>query len=157
MKKTNKKQNKQTAPKIKVVKDLAQQFEADLNKALPIAVQPDGSIVYKGYVIRLTKNGAWGIYHISNKDLVEQFFLKTSAIMAAKAYDKVQLERFFEIKRLDNGYWSNYCDTLVYGKNIKTAKDLDRYIILLNKLEYSTSLSEHYKEKISQMFKWSFV
>jgi hypothetical protein len=157
MKKTNKKQNKQTAPKIKVIKDLAQQFEADLNQALPIAVQPDGSIVYKGFVIRLTKNGAWGIHHISNKDLVEQFFLKTSAIMAAKAYDRVQLERFFEIKRLDTGYWSNYCDTLVYGNNIKTAKDLDRYIILLNKLEYSTSLSEHYKEKISQMFKWSFV
>ena len=77
--------------------------------------------------------------------------------MAAKAYNNTQLEKYFEIKRLDNRYWASYCDTLVYKKNIKTAKDFERYLILLNKLEHSNALSMHFKEEISRMFRWSFV
>ena len=77
--------------------------------------------------------------------------------MAAKAYDAVQIEKYFEIKRLDNRYWANYCDTLIYKRNIKTAKEFERYLILLNKLEQSNALAEHYKDEISRMFKWSFV
>jgi phage tail tape-measure protein len=77
--------------------------------------------------------------------------------MAAKAYTKTQLEKYFEIKRLDNRYWASHCDILVYKKNIKTAKDFERYLILLNKLEHSDALATHFKEEISRMFRWSFV
>jgi hypothetical protein len=77
--------------------------------------------------------------------------------MAAKAYSSVNLDKFYEIKRADNLYWANYCDLQVYRKNIKTAKEFERYLILLNKLEHTEFLTEHYKEKISMMFKWSFV
>jgi hypothetical protein len=102
-------------------------------------------------------SGNWGIYQLSTKELLGQFFLKTCALMAAKAYSNVRIERYFEIKQLDTRYWANHCDNLVYKKNIKTASEFERYLILLNKLEDSEQKSERYKEEISKMFKWSFV
>jgi hypothetical protein len=55
--------------------------------------------------------------------------------MSAKAYDRVDLNKFIEIKQLDSQYWASHSDTQVYQKNIKTATDFTRYMILLNKLE----------------------
>ncbi len=77
--------------------------------------------------------------------------------MAAKAYNSTQMAKFFEIKQIDSKYWASYSDTMIYKKNMKTAKEYERYLILLNKLEHSTELSNHFKEKISQMFKWTFA
>jgi len=152
MKKFNKKSTKK-----KVIKELAEQFSHDLDAKLPVHVLPSGDIVYKDYVVKQTKDDNWGVYNLKNKDLVDQFFLKTCALMAAKAYNNTKLEQYFEIKRLDNRYWANHCDNIIYKKNIKTAKDFDRYLILLNKLEDSETKVKYYKEEISRMFKWSFV
>jgi len=150
MKNTNK-------PKTKVLKEIAAHFEEDLKKTLPISVQPNGSIVYKDYYIKQNKLGNWGLYARRTHDEVAQFYLKTCALMAAKSYDKAHLDKFQEIKQLDTRYWANHCDTQIYRKNIKTATEFDRYVILLNKLEQTEFLTEHYKEEISRMFKWSFV
>lgn len=148
MKKTN---------KHKLVKDLAIELVSEVQSNLPVSVLPDGSVVYKNYLIKLSNAGKWGIYNIENKHLVEQFFLKTCAIMAAKAYDRIDIRKFLEIKQLDNKYWSNYSDTLVYKNNITKTKNTERYLILLNKLEHSDLLAKHCKAEISRMFKWSFV
>jgi hypothetical protein len=152
MKKYNKKYKQQ-----KAVKELAEQFTIELDKQLPLTVLPDGSVVYKEYLVKQMTNANWGIYHVMSKSLVEQYFLKTCALMAAKAYYKTDMFKFSEIKQLDNRYWASYCDNLVYKKNIKTAKDFERYLVLLNKLEDSEQKAQHYKEEISSMFKWSFV
>lgn len=152
MKKYNKKYKQQ-----KAVKELAEQFTIELDNQLPVTVLPDGSVVYKTYLVKQLANGNWGIYQVVNKTLVEQYFLKSCALMAAKAYDKTDMFKFFEIKELDNRYWASYCDNLVYKKNIKSAKEFERYLVLLNKLEDSEQKSLHYKEEISRMFKWSFV
>ena len=77
--------------------------------------------------------------------------------MAAKAYSRTDINKFFEIKNLDNKYWASYSDNQVYRKNIKTAKDFDRFQVLLNKLELSQQETDRFKDKISTMFKWSFV
>jgi hypothetical protein len=148
MKKTN---------KTKIVKELAGQFEAELNKTLPISIQPNGSIVYKNYLIKTNKQGDWCVHKASVIDPLEVFYLKTSALMAARAYDKNDLNKMFEIKRLDTDYKNNHMDSLVFANSIKKAKDFSRYIILLNKLEYSRERTEHFKDTISKMFKWSFV
>jgi CRISPR/Cas system-associated endonuclease/helicase Cas3 len=151
------KNTKTKKPKEKVIKELAQHFEADLNRMLPISIQPNGDIVFENYYIKRNAAENWELRHKSTNDFVDQFFLKTSALMAAKAYNKTQLDRYFEVKRLDTQYWANYCDTIVYRNNIKKAKDFSRYLVLLNKLEHTEFLTEHYKETISRMFKWSFV
>ena len=52
----------QTKPRAKVVQELAKQFEADLNRSLPISIQPDGSIVYKNYYIKQISNKNWGLF-----------------------------------------------------------------------------------------------
>jgi hypothetical protein len=143
--------------KAKVVQELAAHFEQDLNKTLPLSIQPDGSVVYKNYLVKLNEFSNWGLYSIQSRQQIDQYYLRTSAVMAAKAYNNTNLIKFFEIKQLDQKYWANYCDTLVYRNNIKTAKDFDRFQVLLNKLEHTEFLTEHYKEEISKMFKWSFV
>lgn len=148
---------KQNKPKQKVLKELAGHFEDDLKTSLPIAIQPDGSMVYKEYVIKLNANKNWGLYDRRNGASIEEYYLKTCALMAAKAYSGIKMEKFFEIKRLDNRYWANYCDTLIFKRNLKTVKEFERYCILLTRLETSEEQTKHFKEEISRMFKWSFV
>jgi hypothetical protein len=148
---------KSTTPKARVVQELAKHFEEDLNRTLPISIQPDGSIVYKGYVIKQSKTGNWGLFNLHSMDKIDEFYLKTSALMAAKRYSTTQFEKFFEIKSLDSRYWANYVDSQVYGHNVKTAKDFDKYQVLVTRYEHSKFLAEHYKDKISTMFRWSFV
>jgi hypothetical protein len=143
--------------KHKIIKELATHFEEDLNKALQVSIQPDGSVVYKQYYVRQNASDMWNLTSLHNHDVVDSYYLKTSALMAAKAYSKADLTKFFEIKELDNHYWASYSDSLIYQHNIKTAKDFDRFIILLNKLELSREQTEKYKDKISAMFRWSFV
>lgn len=150
-----KKTTKKTKPN--VIKKLAEHFSVELDKKLPITVLPNGGILYKDYLIKIMKNGNWGVYNYKQKNLIEQFYLKTCALMAAKAHASTNLTTFFEIKHLDNRYWANHCDFVVYKNNIKTAKEFDRYLVLLTRLEESQIKEAHYKEEISNKFKWSFV
>lgn len=148
---------KQNKPRAKVIKELAVKLEEDFKKTLPINILPNGNIVYKQYTIKPMASGNWALVNTNNTYVVEEFYLKTTALMAAKAYSRVDLNKFFEIKRIDNKYWACHSDLQVYKNNIKNAKDFDRFCILLNKLENSQAESDTYKEKISQMFKWTFA
>ena len=148
---------KQNKPKTAVIKELASQFEAELNKSMPVTVRKDGSLLYKNYVIEQNNNNNWALYHAGSNESIDEFYLRTCALMGAKAYQNTDLTRYFEVKRLDNKYWASYSDNQVYKKNIKTAKDSERFMILLNKLEDSEVQATHFKEAISRMFKWSFV
>lgn len=150
------KKSKRKIPTIRI-KELAKEFSTELEKQLPLTILPNGGIIYKKFLVKQTKEGNWAVYNYADRNLVEQYFLKTCALMAAKAYNNVQLDKFHEIKRLDNCFWANHSDTQVYKRNIKLTKDFNRYLILLNKLEESELKETHYKEEISKMFKWSFV
>jgi hypothetical protein len=152
-----KKQNNKKKPQAKVIKELASQFEQELNKTLPISIQPNGSIVYKNYLIKTNKQGNWAIHKPGVIEPLGTFYLKTSALMAARAYDKNDLNKMFEIERMDTDYRNNHTDSLVYANSIKKAKDFSRFMVLLNRLEYSQERTAHFQDKISRMFKWSFV
>jgi len=151
------KKTKKSKPQIKIIKELAAHFEEDLRKTLPITLHSNGSIAYKEYIIAKNMLGNWALCRASNQDIIEQFYLKTCAIMAAKAYSLTNLTKFIEIKQLDTSYFSHFCDNQIYQINIKKPQDHSRFMILLNKLEHSETMSLHYKEKISRMFKLSFV
>jgi hypothetical protein len=151
------KKTKKFKSQVKVIKELAAHFEEDLRKILPITMHPNGSITYKDYVIIKNVLGNWALYDAKSQDIIEQFYLKTCAIMAAKAYSVTNLKKFIEIKQLDTSYFAHFCDNQIYRQNIVKTQDFDRYLILLNKLEHSESLSNNYKNKISRMFKLSFV
>ena len=142
--------------KTKLIKELAAHFEEELASSLPITIKKNGAVVYKDYEIVQNSLENWSLFNQS-KNQIGQFFLKTSAIMAAKAWDYSDMQRFNSIKALDTNYWTNYTENLVYKKNIKKAKDFDRFMILLNKLEDSEIKANHFKDEISKTFKRSFV
>lgn len=140
------------------IKELAKELNTELNKHLQLTVLPNGYIVYKDYIIKENKLGNWAIHNFRHdNEVIEQYYTKSCAIMAAKAYEAVQLEKFHEIKRLDNLYWSNHIDSHVFRHNMKQTTDYERYIVLLNRLEESKLREQYYQGEISKMFKWSFV
>lgn len=140
----------------RVIKELAGQFETELKRALPISVQPNGNIVYKTCYIK-SFNGGWGLHSLHNHDHIDTLHLKTCALMAAKYYINADMQSYNEVKQLDRRYHACQTKAAIYRKNIKTAKDLDRYVILLNKLEWCEGIAQRYQEEISTMFNWRFV
>lgn len=147
---------KRKIPTIRI-KELAKELGADFGNLMQLTKIDDNTLAYKDYVVKKTKQGNWAVFSYPGKNIVEQFYLKTCAVMAAKAHSQVNLQKFQEIKRLDNLYWSNYSNSIIFQTKLKSAKDLDRYFILLNRLEESKIRTTHYKAEISRMFTWSFV
>ena len=139
------------------VRALAEQFKEELDRNLPITVLPNGSISYEDFIVKQTKAGNWSVYNFKHDQHVGEFFLKTCALMAAKAYNEIKLEKLQEIKRLDTQYWANHIYSQVFKYNMKLTKDYERYQILLTRFETSSFKEQHFKQEISKMFKWSFV
>ena len=75
MKKFNKKSNKK-----QVVKELAEHFQNELDRKLPITVLPGGAAVYKNFLVKQSSNGNWGMYNYRNQTLIEQYFLNGKKI-----------------------------------------------------------------------------
>ena len=140
----------------KIIKELATYFDQELQRKIPITVLPTGGLVYKNFLVKQLTNGNWGVFNIDNKDLINQYYLKSCALMSAKFYNNKQYNSCSEIKELDNGYWSNFRDTLIFTNNIKTVAE-DKYLILLTRLEESNYQTDYFKERISVLFKLAFV
>lgn len=140
----------------KVIKELATYFDQELQANLPITILPNGALGYKNFLVKQLPNGNWGVFNVDNHDLINQYYLKTCALMAAKFYNHRQISKCYEIKDLDNHYWSNYTDTMMFKHNINNV-DSDKYPILLTRLEESNFQAELYKNKISVLFKWTFA
>ena len=140
----------------KTIRELAQYFDQELQTSLPISILPNGALVYKDYLVKQLPNNNWGIFNIMNKDLKDQYHLKVCALIAAKAYTHRYFHKCIEIKDLDNNYWANYSDFVVY-KNIINKSTDDQYPILLTRLEESDYRANKVKNKISKLFKHTFV
>lgn len=148
---------RKTKPNPKLIKELASHFEEDFKSSLPITIRKDGSIVYKDYYIKQDTSKNWAVHHNNSRDLVGTFFLKTCALMAAKAYWRVDIAKFHNIKELDSRYYASHMETQLCQHAMKKAVDYDRYQILLNKLELNQDKAAKFKDEISCTFKWSFV
>ena len=140
----------------KTIRELAQYFDQELQTKLPITILPNGALVYKDYLVKQLPNNNWGVFNIMNKDLKDQFHLKSCALIAAKAYTHRYFYKCNEIKDLDNSYWANYSDFVVY-KNIINKSSDEQYPILLTRLEESDYRANKVKNKISKLFKHPFV
>lgn len=139
------------------INELAKYFDDELETYLPVLVLPDGSLFHKNYIIKLLNNKNWGLFNSNNGDLIEQYFMKSCALIAANAYANIDLSKFNLTKQLDSQYWSNYFDISVYEKNIKSEKDYEKYLILLDKLENSIVGAKVYKDKIAKSFRYTFT
>lgn len=153
-KQTKQKPKKINKPKIK---EIAGELDAEFKKQMKLAILPNGSVGYKDYVVKQNKRQNWCLYSVANSTLIDEFKLKSCALMAAKAYHSTSLNKYFEIKELDNQYWSNHSSAINFRRFIKQSIPLDRYIIILNKLEESERKEALYKGRITSMFHSSFA
>ena len=69
----------------RAIKELAYYFDEELEKKLPIRLLPDGNLIYHSYIIKHLSNGKWGVFNIKTKDMKNQYYLKSCALIAAKA------------------------------------------------------------------------
>jgi hypothetical protein len=141
----------------KIIKEFAGYFDQELQTTLPISVLPDGSLLYKDFLVRQLDNTYWGVYNILSKDLINEYFLKSCALIAAKEYNNRHYEKYQSVKLLDSRYASAANDTTVFKNNIELTTDTDKYHILLTRLEESSALSQYYKQLILRLFRQSFI
>jgi len=131
-------------------------LEDEFKKTIPLAVMPDNSIVYKNYKIKQNKQKTWDLKYLKTGDLISQFRTKTSAILAAKFYDKNQINNFNDIKNLDLGYWNSSLDSNFFQEKLKTTKDLEKRDLFQCRFELTRSRAAKYKDELSRMFKANF-
>jgi len=144
-------------PSKTIIKEFASYFDQELQSTLPLAVMPDGSLVYKNFLVKQLDNMNWGMYNIDSKDLINQYHLKSSALIASKAYNYRQYEKYYEINELDKKYAVLSNDTIVFKHNIELTSDAEKYAILLTRLEESVSQFQFYQTLILRLFRQSFI
>lgn len=145
-------------PQSKTIKEFASYFDQELQATLPISVLPDGSLLYKNFLVKQLDNTYWGVYNIISKDLINEYFLKSCALIAAKEYNNRQYETYQSVKLLDKKYASVTNDATVFKHNIKLVEDdNEKYHIMLTRLEESSALSQFYRQTISRWFRQSFI
>jgi hypothetical protein len=138
-----------------VISELAKYFDQELQRTLPIVILPNGSLGYHNFLIKKLPSNRWGVFNVKSKELINEYYLKSCALMSAKFYNHYQFNLCHEVKDLDNKYWSHYSDNLVFKMNIENAPD-EKYAILEARLSESSHKSAHYQKRISQLFKTTF-
>lgn len=139
----------------KYADDLETFLKDEFKKTIPIVVLKDNSIIYKSFKIKKTKNDSWQLSFV-NGNRLDEFKLKTSAIIAAKFYDKNNFARISEIKMLDAQYWQHAMDAFIFNHRLKTVTDHEKYDIFTARWELAKDREKLYREKISRMFRFSF-
>lgn len=139
----------------KQAEKLENYLKEEFRKELPIALMPDGSIVYKNYKIKQTKQKQWKLYRIGG-NLIDTFNLKACALMAAKLYSINQLTSYNEVKNLDHSYQKNATDAGIFKYRYNTTTDPVRKDTVLWRWELTTARADSLKLQISQKFKAMF-
>lgn len=143
--------------KSKVIKEFASYFDQELQTTLPISVLPNGSLVYKNFLVKQLDNTYWGVYNIKSKDLINEYYLRSCALMAAKEYSHYHFEKYQTVKMLDSKYASVTNDAAIFKNNISLVTDNEKYEVMLTRLEESTVLSQYYQDMILRLFRQSFI
>jgi hypothetical protein len=144
-------------PSKNIIKEFANYFDQELQTTLPLSVMPDGSLVYKNFLVKQLDNMNWGMYNIESKDLINQYYLKSSALIASKAYNHRHYAQYYEINNLDKKYATLLNDNSVFKHNIELTTDNEKYQILLTRLEESITQFQHYQKLILRLFRQSFI
>jgi hypothetical protein len=141
---------------MKISKKQHSMIEQQLLKELPIKIVGN-AIVYNDYVIKQDKQGYWNLYaNFNGLDLVDKFYLRTSALMAAKKYEKCKMQEFKLILSTDQHYAKLHDDITHFRYQMKKTNDIakkDNYLFRLQ--ECYVKISD-IKEQIQQMYRTSF-
>lgn len=137
------------------VKELKKYVEQELDRSLPVTVLPDNSLAYKKFRIKREQD-KWNLRYIKSQDVIDSFYTKSSALLAAKFYEHNNFNLYVGIKDLDRKYYYNNVDIDIYKEQIKRTQDPIKREILYNRYDLSEHRSRLFKEKIASEFKTHF-
>jgi hypothetical protein len=131
-------------------------IEQQLLKELPIKIVGN-AIAYNNYVIKQDKQGYWNLYaNFNGLDLVDKFYLRVSALMAAKKYEKCKIREFKLILRIDQHYAKLHNDITHFRYQMKKTNDTMKKDNYLFRLQECYATISDIKEQIQQMYRTSF-
>lgn len=130
-------------------------LEEEFNKKIPIIILPNKDLLYKRFRIRKAKDNIWEIMHLSG-DLIDKFYLKATAVLAAKFYDVSRFDKYNEIKNLDIGYWSNSLDSVIFLSRLKQTNNIDKKLLYMSRHTLTAARAARSKQLISSMFRNNF-
>lgn len=141
-------------------KRYAQKLETFLNdefkKNLPVVQLPNGTLIYNHFRVKKNKSNVWSLQKTNLSSPIEVFNLKVCALLAAKFYEKNNINKLNEVKRLDQLYQHSLNDAIIFKHRFKTSKDAVRRDIALWRWEITNSRAKDTKSKIAYMFRLTF-
>lgn len=130
-------------------------LEEEVKQELPVAILKDGSLGYKQFRIKQSRQGSWTLKRHGGF-LIDNFNLKACALMAAKYYSIDALAKYNEIKILDDLYQKNATDSTIFKHRYTTVKDADRKDLYLWRWELTEQRAKSAKQQIVSKFKIVF-
>lgn len=130
----------------------------DVKNIMPTVVLSDGSVGYFNYIVRKNKLGQWDLIQHGKRyrNSIACFYLKTSALIAAKQHKNNRIMEFSRTKDMDQRYWNNYTDSIHFKQRFAGAKDELKRDVFLWRYEQSRDRSQWYRNEITQVFNHSF-
>jgi hypothetical protein len=114
-------------------------------------------ITYNDYVIKQDSQEYWNLYaNFNGLDLVDRFYLRISALMAAKNYEKSKMREFKLILSMDQLYAKLHNDITHFRYQMKKTNDTVKKDNYLFRLQECYAKISDIKEQIQQMYRTSF-
>jgi hypothetical protein len=130
-------------------------LEEEFKNKLPIALLPDGSLAYNGFIVKRDKQEQWQLNRVKGLPL-DTFNVKSCAIIAAKLYGAGRFEKYSELKILDNLYHKNHTDAVTFKQRYTTTKDLDKRDLYVARYIDAEHHANYAKAQIASKFKMLF-
>jgi len=130
-------------------------LEDEFSKKIPVVILSNKDILYRRFKIHKNNDGTWAFCHITG-DTIDKFYLKATALLAAKFYDVCRFDRYNEVKNLDTGYWNNSLDSIRFLSRANQTSNIDKKILFTARNSLTSARAEKYKLLISSMFRNNF-
>jgi hypothetical protein len=130
-------------------------FEKEVKQELPVALLPDGSMIFKDFKIKQNKKKTWDITRV-NGFQIDTFNLKACALMAAKLYSINRLVTYNEVKLLDQQYQNNTNDSEIFKHRYTTTADSSKKDLFLWRWEITKNRAKYAKQQITSKFRSMF-
>jgi len=141
---------------MKISKEQYRMMEQELLNELPIKI--NGNVIaYNNYIIKQDTQGYWDLYaNFNGLDLVNKFYLRISAVMAAKQYEKSKMQEFNSILSMDSHYSKLHNDILHFRHQMKKTSDVVKKDNYLFRLQECYLKLTNIKQEIEKMYRASF-
>lgn len=127
----------------------------EFSKKPPIALLKNGSIAYKEFILKPTKDGNWELMR-ANESTLDVFRLKTSALVAAFFRKRENFKMYFEIRNLDQCYARNKVNAELLKQRSINATDSFNQDLFTARYYEAKRAAKQAKSKITKQFRTLF-